>query len=742
MANKIGAQIELSGEKEYRKQLQYIATETKKFASEVKNISSSFDSENKSIKQNNQLKQAYQKQLDSLNKALEVQKKRLAETQEAFNQTGVITESQTKLLNRYQTEVNNTEAQINKLSSTLKSLPSSFDIVGQKLKDVGEKTKSFGDSVAGIGKKLTTSISAPLAGLATIGINYNAQMEQYKIMLTTLTGSANEADKIITQLQSDASKSPFNTDKLIKANQYLLSTGESAEEARNMINYLGNAISATGGGNAELDRMAVNLQQIKNLGKASSMDIKQFAMAGIDIYGLLADSMGVTTVEAKEMDVTYEQLYAAFEKASSEGGKYFGAMEGQSQSLNGQISNLKDNVSQMLGELTSSLMPTIKDIVSMFKDWVDRIKNLTPQQQKLIADIAKFLIVVGPAVAIVGKIISGIGTFITSIGAITSAMGTLAPVFAAIKAGLVAISGALGLSVGWFVAIAAAVVAAGVLIIKNWDSIKEGAAALWETITQTVQDIADGFVKLKDDVVKSATEMINNVINFFTQLKDKAVNLFNTLKTNVVSKVTEIKNNIVNSFTQAKNNAINLFTNLKDSAINIFNNLKAGIGNVVGNIKTTIVNGISGAVNWIKGLGSEARSWGRDMINGFVNGIKSAIGAVGDAVSSVAGKVRSFLHFSEPDVGPLSDFSTYMPDMMKLMAKGINDNAYRVEDALDNVTGSMADRVQNTNAGGIDYNYGGVVINLNVPEGANGRMLVDEIEAELANRTIRRKAVF
>ena len=709
MANKIGAQIELSGEKEYRKQLQYIATETKKFASEVKSISSSFDSENRSIKQNNQLKQAYQKQLDSLNKALETQKKRLSETQEAFNQTGVITESQAKMLNRYQTEVSNTEAQINKLSATLKSLPSSFDIVGQKLKDVGEKTKSFGDSVAGIGKKLTTSISAPLAGLATIGVNYNAQMEQYKIMLTTLTGSANEADKIITQLQSDASKSPFNTDRLIKANQYLLSTGESADEARNMINYLGNAISATGGGNAELDRMAVNLQQIKNLGKASSMDIKQFAMAGIDIYGLLADSMGVTTAEAKEMDVTYEQLYAAFEKASSEGGKYFGAMEGQSQTLNGQISNLKDNVSQMLGELTSSFMPTIKEIVSMFKDWVDRIKNLTPEQQKLIADIAKFLIVVGPAVAIVGKIISGIGTFITSIGAITSAMGTLAPVFAAIKAGLVAISGALGLSVGWFVAIAAAVVAAGVLIIKNWDSIKEGAAALWETITQTVQDIADGFVKLKDDVVKSATEMINNVINFFTQLKDEAVNLF---------------------------------TNLKDSAINVFNNLKAGIGNVVGNIKTTIVNGISGAVNWIKGLGSQAWSWGRDMINGFVNGIKSAIGAVGDAVSGVANKVRSYLHFSEPDVGPLSDFSTYMPDMMKLMAKGINDNAYRVEDALDNVTGSMADRVQNTNAGGIDYNYGGVVINLNVPEGANGRMLVDEIEAELANRTIRRKAVF
>ena len=66
-----------------------------------------------------------------------------------------------------------------------------------------------------------------------------------------------------------------------------------------------------------LQRMAVNMQQIKNVGKASALDIKQFAYAGIDIYGLLADSMGITREEAAQLDVTYDMLSTALQKASN-----------------------------------------------------------------------------------------------------------------------------------------------------------------------------------------------------------------------------------------------------------------------------------------------------------------------------------------------------------------------------------------------------------------------------------------
>ena len=71
---------------------------------------------------------------------------------------------------------------------------------------------------------------------------------------------------------------------------------------------------------------------------------------------------------------------------------------------------------------------------------------------------------------------------------------------------------------------------------------------------------------------------------------------------------------------------------------------------------------------------SGAAEWGRDMLDNFINGIKDKISAVTDAVKGVANTVKDFLGFSEPKEGPLSNFHTYAPDMMKLFAQGITDN--------------------------------------------------------------------
>lgn len=131
-------------------------------------------------------------------------------------------------------------------------------------------------------------------------------------------------------------------------------------------------------------------------------------------------------------------------------------------------------------------------------------------------------------------------------------------------------------------------------------------------------------------------------------------------------------------------------TNVIQPIVNFFTNLFSSITSIVGNIKTAIVNGFTAAIDWIKALPAQALQWGKDIIMGIVNGIKSCISAVGDAVSGVANKIKSFLHFSEPDEGPLSDFHTYMPDMIDLMSKGIIDGKSKVKDALGSLTGDMA----------------------------------------------------
>lgn len=92
---------------------------------------------------------------------------------------------------------------------------------------------------------------------------------------------------------------------------------------------------------------------------------------------------------------------------------------------------------------------------------------------------------------------------------------------------------------------------------------------------------------------------------------------------------------------------------------------------IIDTVKNYVVDPIS---NKIQELPEMALQWGKDLISNFVDGIKSKFGALGDAVGSAAGMVKDFLGFSEPKKGPLSNFHTYAPDMMKLFAQGIKDN--------------------------------------------------------------------
>ena len=235
---------------------------------------------------------------------------------------------------------------------------------------IGEAfVKMAADAVQGIEK------------IVQAGIDFNARMEKYQTAFTTLLGSAEEAAAVMDQIRRDAASTPFDVDSLTQANQALISAGVSAGEARKNVLDLANAIAATGGGSAELSRMSANLQQIRNVGKATAMDIRQFANAGINIYGLLADSMGVTAAQAAEMEVTYEQLAKALAHASEEGGMYAGALEAQSKTFTGQISTLKDNLQQLSGILTQDLFKKLaEDALPNVMEMVNQLMEAAQQE--------------------------------------------------------------------------------------------------------------------------------------------------------------------------------------------------------------------------------------------------------------------------------------------------------------------------------------------------------------------------
>ena len=109
----------------------------------------------------------------------------------------------------------------------------------------------------------------------------------------------------------------------------------------------------------------------------------------------------------------------------------------------------------------------------------------------------------------------------------------------------------------------------------------------------------------------------------------------------------------------------------------------------MGNVYSTIVSGFNRVASFITGLASSAFRWGADLINGIVNGIRSCIGNVVSAVSDVANAIRSHLHFSVPDEGPLTDYESWMPDFMKGLAQGIEKSKGLVKQAVEGVTADM-----------------------------------------------------
>ena len=221
-------------------------------------------------------------------------------------------------------------------------------------------------------------------------------------------------------------------------------------------------------------------------------------------------------------------------------------------------------------------------------------------------------------------------------------------------------------------------------------------AGLWENVKQLVSDLFGGIVNIVSSILTAIWNVVSSIFSVIW-------NFISGIAQNIWSAVTTAFTNMWNGITSVVNGIWTTITS-------VFTNIWTGIVNIVGNIKTAIVDGFTAAIDWIKSLPAQALQWGADIIQGIVDGITGAIGKVGEAVSGVANKIKSFLGFSVPEDGPLSDFDTYMPDMIDLMTKGIAAGKERVKGALENLTGDMsADVAPEGNASNIVGNIASVV---------------------------------
>lgn len=405
--------------------------------------------------------------------------------------------------------------------------------------------------------------------------------------------------------------------------------------------------------------------------------------------------------------------------------KYIAATNDQESAqrlANSQMSDTSRAIEEMKGSLETAaitignaLAPAVEKVAEFISNLADKFSSLPSGVQTAIVVIAGIVAALGPLLIIIGQVSIGISSLTAAFSALSipilPVIGIIAGVVAAIAA-VIAIVKNWGTIVEWFRGV--------------WNTVWTNVQNLWNTvwtaisqnqivqaIVTTVQNLFNGLVNTLSSiwntiqtVASNAWELIKNVIlgpvlllidlvtGDFEMLESDAKNIWNNIKTAAT--------NIWNSI---KDTVSNIASNLKDSAVKAFKNMISGIKSALSGLGDIVKNRFQSAIDFITSLPGKAVEWGRDFIDGMKDGIMSGIDGIVSAVKGVGDKIRSFLHFSRPDEGPLRDYETWMPDMMKGLANGIYENLPVLDKAVSAAARSINYEImKDTPAQTIDYN--------------------------------------
>ena len=234
------------------------------------------------------------------------------------------------------------------------------------------------------------------------------------------------------------------------------------------------------------------------------------------------------------------------------------------------------------------------------------------------------------------------------------------------------------------------------LIVDLAKMIISMAPEIIKTGIQLIVELAMGIAQALPDLIPAVVDAILTIVDTLTDpnnlmmLLDAAIEIILALAEGLIEalprlieKAPEIIYNLVVALIKAAPKllqaALELILTLVRGIVQAFGKIIEVGGQIVEKVKA----GFSQKVQ-------DAKNWGRDVIQNFINGIKEKWQALKDSVANVAKTVKSYLGFSEPEEGPLSDFHTYAPDMMDLYAKGIKDNISKVEDSVEDVSATVA----------------------------------------------------
>lgn len=554
-------------------------------------------------------------------------------------------------------------------------------------------------SAAAIAAKALGGVALTAAG---IGIQFNASQEQSKVAWTTLLGSANKAEKMLSDINELAKTTQFDTANVDMMAKYMHNAGLEGQALFDELTKVADVSGAFALSADEAKEMARQMSQVRQAGVAYTEDLNILQDRGIPIYKALSEQLGVNVAEVRKMasegKITSDIYTAAFDNIAK---SVEGSAKSQSQTFSGMLSTIKDNIQILTGTLTEGLFGKLKDgmagVLSTLETFnealkqgglgeafkailppevLERIQSFVDGVKPLLTEVSQFVMSqIGILVAFwdengsqIMQSVSNVFNFIKSIMTSPVVVFLVETIWGAIKN---VISGALDMIMG-------VVKIFSGLFTADWSQLWEGIKQLLsgaidfisglmtlqffgglKTIFTNLLKSGTGLMKsmwttivnffknFGSNVSKTATEMVMKVIGYFKNLFTNATNVFGQLRTFGASVWNALKEAVLSA-------ARNIWSGVTKH----FTNMASSVRNLMHNVKSSIVNIWNEAVSFLKGI--DLTQIGKNIIQGLINGIGSMASALWNKVKEITNGIKEKIS----DALSIHSPSRWMRDMI------------------------------------------------------------------------------
>ena len=717
MAGQINVKTKLDGAAKFQQDLKAMTAKGKALDAEMKELTSSFDKEGKSQKEN-------AKQREALNKVIDAQKEKAKLLSDEIKRMEASGQGETEQCYKLRKQLADTNTKINEYSKGQKEAWKETAVsTGQIIKAgvaLGAMKVAAG-AVAGALKGIAKAAVNAAKGVWNLGVDAGqwadsliTEGNQFGIATETLQEWGYASRFIDTEVSTMTSGMKKLTTAYAKGNKAKKKSVTLTKGVTVSLKKENGEIKTQS--EFYLD-VIDSLHGMTNVAQRNAAAQKIFGKSYTDMIPLIESGTGALrqySAEARDMGIII----------SSENVGALGQFDDQMQKLNAQFAAIKTNIAVAF----LPILETVAERMSGFFGVVSKAISDGLQEEDINTIVDAFFGMFEPAMSDDGR------QDMNAIEFVGKLASKLLEQLGVNKQKIID----LGSSAMGFV----------------WDGIKAGLGTLWANFVESLTN----YSVTEDPLTKAFSTMMNSAIEWIKTSWHEFVNYdipvaIDTAKAWGGSILTRIGDGISGAWETVKTTVstvgTNLFTIIGDWVTTAAEDGKTLISGFVSNMytgwteKLTTIGNIGTELITTFGLWIEAaKNWGKDLIKNFIGGIKQKWQDLKDGVKGIGQGIKNILGFSEPKEGPLSDFHTYAPDMIDLFVKGINANAYKIDNALTRTFGVLPSTNPATVGGARTTNVGGVNIIVNGAAGQDVNALADIVMMKMQNAVSRREAVF